>query len=76
MGLARIEQGAEMQVGRLQAVVYVGKRAMQEVALLSQLEGQLSAVVPLATSRLQGIADIVALEAADVVSETLRRVSR
>jgi hypothetical protein len=76
IGLARIEQAAELQVGRVQAVGYVGKRALQEVALISQLEAQLSMVVPIATSRLQAIGDMVALEAADVVSQTVRRVSR
>lgn len=76
VGLARIEQAAELQVGRVMAIGYVGKKAMQEVALTSQLEGQLCALVPMATGRLQAIADMVALEAADVVSQTVRRVSR
>jgi hypothetical protein len=76
IGLAQIEQAAELQVGRVQAVGYVGKRALQEVALISQLEAQLSMVVPIATSRLQAIGDMVAFEAADVVSQTVRRVSR
>lgn len=76
LGLARIEQAAELQVGRIRAVVYVGKKAMQEVALLSQLEGQLSTLVPLAASRLQAIGDLVTLEAADVVAETVREVMR
>jgi hypothetical protein len=74
VGLAEIESQAELQVGRVMAVTYVGKRAMQEVAMLSQLEGQLAALVPLATSRLQAIGDMVALEAAEVVADTVRRV--
>ena len=74
VGLAQIESQAELQVGRVMAVTYVGKRAMQEVAMLSQLEGQLAALVPLATSRLQAIGDMVALEAAEVVADTVRRV--
>jgi hypothetical protein len=65
-----------LQVARLAAVGYVGKKAMQEVALVSQLEGQLSALVPMATGRLQAIADMTALEAADVVSQTVRQVTR
>jgi len=76
IGLAKIEQAAELQVGRVAAVAYVGKRAMHEVAMISQLEQQLSALVPMATSRLQAIGDMVALEAADVVSDTTRRVGR
>jgi hypothetical protein len=74
--LARIDQAAELQAGRARAVVYVGKTAMQEVALISQLEMQLAMVVPMATSRLQAIGDVVALAAADVVSQTIRKVSR
>ena len=58
------------------AVGYVGKRAMHEVAMISQLEQQLSALVPMATARLQAIGDMVALEAADVVADTVRRVIR
>jgi hypothetical protein len=75
-GLAKIEQAAELQVGCVQAIAYVGKRAMQEVALLSQMEANLAALVPMATSRLQAIGDMVALEAADVVASTVRKVSR
>jgi hypothetical protein len=73
--LARIDQEAELQAERVSAVTYVGKRALHEISLLSQLELQLSALVPGATPRLQGIADITALGVADVVSETVRKVS-
>ena len=75
IGLAAIESQAELQVARVQALGYVGKKAMHEVALVSQLEQQLSAVVPLATSRLQAIGDVVALETAELLGETVRRVS-
>ncbi len=76
IGLANIESKAELQVARVVAVAYVGKRAMHEVALVSQLEQQLATLVPMATSRLQAIGDMVALEASDVVADTVRRVSR
>lgn len=76
VGLAEIESKAELQVARVMAVSYVGKRAIHEVAMISQLEQQLSTLVPMATSRLQAIGDMVALEAADVVADTVRRVSR
>jgi hypothetical protein len=72
--MAKIESVAELQVCRVMAVTYVGKRAMHEVAMLSQLEQQLATLVPMATSRLQAIGDLVALEAADVVADTVRRV--
>src|ERR1700727_1837200 len=75
VGLAEIEAEAELQATRVMAVSYVGKRAMHEVALLSQLEGQLATLVPMATSRLQAIGDMLALDMADVVGNTVRRVS-
>jgi hypothetical protein len=72
--LARIDQEADLQAERLSALAYVGKRAMHEVTMLSQLEVQLSALVPAAMPRLQGIGDLTALAMADVVSETVRKV--
>jgi hypothetical protein len=72
--LARINQQADLQAERVSAVSYVGKRAMHEVAMVSQLEVQLSALVPAAIPRLQGIGDLTALAMADVVSETVRKV--
>jgi hypothetical protein len=72
--LAMISQQAELQAERVAAVGYVGKRAMHEVAMLGQLEVQLSALVPSAMPRLQGLGDLTALAMAEVVGETVRRV--
>ncbi len=72
--LARINQQADLQAERVSAVGYVGKRAMHEVAMVSQLEVQLSVLVPAAIPRLQGIGDLTALAMADVVSATVRKV--
>jgi len=44
------------------------------MAMVSQLEVQLSSLVPAATCRLQGLGDLTALAMADVVGETVRRV--
>jgi hypothetical protein len=74
--VAKIDQAAELQATRSSAVGYVAKRAMHEVAMLSQMEAQLSMLVPMAVSRLQAIGDIAAMEQAEVVSQTVRRVSR
>lgn len=71
---ARINQHADLQAERVAAVSYVGKRAMHEITLLTQLEVQLSSLVPTAIPRLQGIGDLTALSVADVVSETVRKV--
>ncbi len=46
LGLAEIESQAELQAARVMAVGYVGKRAMHEVAMISQLEQQLATLVP------------------------------
>jgi hypothetical protein len=72
--MARINQEADLQAERVSAIAYVGKRAMHDVTMLSQLEVQLAAMVPSATPRLQGIGDITALAMADVVAETIRKV--
>jgi hypothetical protein len=74
VGMARINQAADLQAERVAAVGYIGKRAMHEVAMLSQLEQQLSALVPMATARLQGMGDLSALAMAEVVGETVRKV--
>jgi len=76
IGLAQIESKAELQAGKVMAVSYVGRRAMHEVAVISQLEQQLSTLVPMATSRLQAIGDMVALAAADVVANTVWQVGK
>ena len=72
--LAKIEQAADVQVGRMEALGYVGQRAMNVVALTSEVEKQLSTIVPLAAGRLMAIGDMVALGAADIVSDTVRRL--
>ena len=73
--MARINQEADLQAERVSGIAYVGKRALHEVALLSQLEVQLTALVPPAQPRLQAIGDMTALAAAEVVAETVRKVS-
>lgn len=71
---ARIEAAAEVQAIRADAVTYVAKRAMQDIAMLTQLEQQLAVMVPLASGRLAAIGDMTALALTDVVTDTLRRL--
>jgi hypothetical protein len=71
-----IEHESELQVDRVQAVGYVGQQGMQVVAMVSQMESNLATLVPAAGSRLQAIGDLISLEVADVVSQTVRRVCR
>ena len=74
IGIAQIESQAELQAARIMTVGYVGRRAMNEVAMLSQLEQQLSEIVPASAPRLRAIGDIVALAAAEIVASTVWRV--
>ena len=76
VGLARLEVQAQLESARAQAVGYVGHQAMQTVAMVSQVEGQLGMACPLAVSRLQGIADMTALSLAEVVSDAARKMGR
>lgn len=72
----QIQNEAELQVERVQAIGYVGQQGMQVVAMASQMEANLASLVPLATSRLQALGDILSLEVAEVVCQTVRRVGR
>ncbi len=74
VGVARIEATVELQALKAEGLGYVGKQALQQVALLSQLEHQLATIVPMAASRLQGIGDMVALSLAEVVADTTRQL--
>jgi len=74
--MADIEVKAQSQAARAHAVAYVGEQAMQTVAMLSQLEGQLGQICPLAVTRLQGIADMASLGIAEVVANAVREVSQ
>lgn len=74
VGLARIEQQAQLEAAKAHAVGYVGSQAMQAIAMVSQMEGQLGQACPLAVTRLQGLADITALAMANVVSDAARKI--
>jgi hypothetical protein len=67
--LAGIQQNAIIQAGRIQATAMVGREAMFAVADLSELEGQLAHLCPLATSRLDAIANITTLTISQRISE-------
>lgn len=75
IGSARTSALAELEEVKLSALRHVAGRAMQDVAMVSQLEGQLSTAVPLATSRLQALGDMHALACADIVASLPRRLS-
>lgn len=74
--IAGTEAKAEIEAALIDGIAYVGQRAMQNVALLTQVEQQLATTVPLAASRLQAIGDMTALGMADVLAGTVRRLGR
>lgn len=73
-GLAKIENQAQLEAAKVHAVSYVGQQAMQAVTMVSQLEGQLGTMCPLAVTRLQGIADMTAVSIASVVMDAGRKL--
>ncbi len=75
LAMARTNAIADLELAKLDALQIITGRAMQGVALVSQLEQQLSSAVPLATTRLQAIGDMHALASADVVASAPRRLS-
>lgn len=75
LAIAKVEARAQEEAARAHAVGYVGQQAMHAVTMVSQLEGQLGTVCPLAVARLQGIADMTALSIAQVVGDASRRLS-
>lgn len=74
--LARIEQVADVQAGRVHSLAYIGKQALHAAAMVSEVEQQLCRLVPEASGRLVAIADITALGLAEIVTDTVRRVSK
>jgi hypothetical protein len=76
LAVAEIQANTDLQIARVQAVGYVAQQGMQVVAMASQMEANLATLVPAAVSRLQAIGDLMALEVADVVSQTVRRIGR
>lgn len=65
-----------MQLAKTDAVTQVGGRALQRVAMLSQLEQQLAQSVPIAATRLQGIADLTTMGVGEVVLDSVYRLRR
>lgn len=76
VGVAQIEAAAELQAVKVDAIAHVGRRAMQDAALLSQVESQLAQAVPHASGRLATIADLTAIAMTEVVVDSSRRIGR
>lgn len=74
--LARLDQTMELEAARLDGIVFVAKRGMEGVGLISQVENQLAAVIPGSSARVQYVADRAVLAIGDVVSDTARNLRR
>lgn len=62
--LKGLQHNTIVTTARVQAQEYLGREAMYAVAALSELEGQLATMCPLATSRLEFIANTTAMSIA------------
>ena len=73
---AVIQAKAEVEAAKVDGVSAVAAEAMQDVALLSQVEQSLAQAVPHASGRLATIADLAAISIAGVVADAARRIGR
>lgn len=76
LSLARVANETQVQEAVAIGVAQVGATAMRQIAMVSQLEVQLSQLVPAAVPRLQAIGDLTALAMAEVVSSCPTRLNR
>ena len=67
--LSRIQHNAIVTTAKVQAQAWVGREALFAVADLSELEGQLGHLCPLAVSRLEAIANMTTLGIAQTISQ-------
>lgn len=65
---------AEVEAAKIDGVAAVAGKAMQDVALLSQMEQSLAQAVPHASGRLATVADLAAICMAGIVADSARRI--
>lgn len=70
---ARIQAQTEIESARLSATAMVAQRAMQEVAMLTKMENELSASVPSAQARILGLGEMAAIAMGGIVMNAARR---
>jgi hypothetical protein len=71
---AQIEAEAELSALRFQAIGFMATVAMNEAAVLSQVEQQLAQLVPMAASRLQALGDAATLAMIQTLGDSSRRL--
>jgi CHASE3 domain sensor protein len=72
--LAVVQQEVEVSTAKIDGALRVASRAAQGVAVLSQIEHQLSEIVPESTSRVAFIVDRTVLEIGDMVTDAAYRL--
>jgi hypothetical protein len=76
IAVAVTEARAEVEAAKVDGIAAVGAKALQDVAMISQIEQSLAQIVPHASGRLATVADLAALSMADVVANAGRRMGR
>lgn len=76
VGVAVTRARAELEAAKIDGGTVVASKALQDVALVSQIEQSLAQTVPHASGRLATVADLAALSMADVVASAARQISR
>ncbi len=76
VGVAVTIARAELEAAKVDAVAVIATKAMQDVALISQVEQSLAQTVPHASGRLATIADLAAVSMAQVVANAAFRIGR
>ena len=73
---ARVCAAAEVQQAKVDAVARTGAYAMQQVAIVSQMQQQLALAVPAASGDLDFIKSITVMCVGQIVADTGREVNR
>lgn len=72
--LAIVQQTVETEAAKLDGALRVAGKAAQGVAVLSQIEQQLTETVPTATSRVAFVVDRTVLEIGEMVTDACYRL--
>lgn len=72
---AMVSMIAAVQTRRLRAMGCTGRTALSEIARTSQAEQTLGTLVPLAVTKLEGVSNLVAVGLAQIVQDTIERLS-
>lgn len=74
VAVATVQAKAEIEAAKVNGIAAVSAQALQDIALLSQMEQSLAQAVPHASGRLAMVADMAAVAMANVVGNAARRL--